>query len=90
MKYGDSKTTTFSPRFSHVLKAYSGLDLFFAAIPYLSDFHKKQFWGLKTGFGALVQGHPFAWVHISLGSTVLPKPPPKSNFGGLKLILGHL
>ena len=58
--------------------------------PYLSDFHKKQLWGFKTGFGALVLGHPFAWVHISLGSTVLPKPPPKPSFGGLKLILGHL
>ena len=54
----------------------------------LAGFHQRpqptpQFRGLKTGFGALVQGHPFAWVHISLGSTVLPQPPPKSSFGGL-------
>ena len=58
--------------------------------PCLSDFHKKQLWGFKTGFGALVKGHPFAWVHTSLGSTVLPKTTPQIQFRGFRTDFGAL
>ena len=79
-----------------ILGTCSGSPLAWVHI-YFTGFHcstkstpQIQFWGFKTDFGALVKGHPFAWVHIPLGSTILPQPPPKSSFGGLKLILGHL
>ena len=94
-------STTFSPRFSHVPKAYSGLDSFFAAILIFLMSTKKQFWGFKTGFGALVKGHPLAWVHVSLSSTVRPgayltefhrstKTPPQIQFRGSKTGFGAL
>ena len=78
-------STTFCPRFSHVPKAYSGLDLFFAAILIFLISTKSSFGGLKLVLGHLLRVTPLLGAYLTGFH-----PPPKSSFGGLKLVLGHL